>query len=118
MKIMSQTWQEQLFLMFDKNTDKAITYRELIIGCAPDSNNDGVISETEFNKGKSTAIKWLANILCAVPNALSDNKIDLVEIYATSRSNNCIGTVDVEGNLKPSQEDINTATNIINNITF
>lgn len=97
-----------LFNMFDSNHDKKISYRELIIGCSPDINNDNVISNTEFEKGKNTAIMWLANIICTVPNALSDNIIDLNEVLATSN----------DQKLEPTQDNINSATQIIQNINF
>jgi len=80
-------WQQELLGMFDKNHDRHVSLYELILGCVPDTDNDGKITPLEFGYGRKTAVQWLANILASVPLALSDGCIDLGELKKSSTSN-------------------------------
>ena len=96
-------WRDQLFAMLDGNHDKKVTLCELIIACSPDVNNDGQISDKEFEMGRRTAVFWLANIVAATPSALQDNEIDLHELYEISQ---CGASV-------PSKDHVSDATNLL-----
>jgi Ca2+-binding EF-hand superfamily protein len=93
-------WSDQLFAMFDGNSDGKVSLRELIIACSPDINNDGKISGREFELGRKMAVFWLANILSATPAALSDTKINLEELQSIKQDSRA---------KKPSDSDISKA---------
>jgi Ca2+-binding EF-hand superfamily protein len=78
-------WYDELFALFDSNHDENVSLRELIIACAPDIDNNKLISAYEFELGRHTAVVWVANILATVPSALDDSRINLAELRAVAR---------------------------------
>lgn len=107
--ISNKPWINEIFQMFDCNSDNEISLRELIIGCAPDVDNDKNIDSKEFGYGKTTAICWLSNILCVVPDALNDN--NMINFVELQKAENCPDP-------KPTNEHNKKAEKLINNVNF
>ena len=72
--------------------------------------SDGLyaLDDKEFGYGKSTAKYWLANIICAAPQALDDYEIDLAEL---KKAKNCPDP-------NPTPDDISKAESILSTIDY